>query len=229
MADALKPSLVVVAVAAAFGSDRAANADLVRATSASTLTKNISVSAPSLMNEPVTIVATGTYRWTRNDGAYMGGEGVDTLVPSGFESSCVELGRPLPQGQELSYDVLAIGSAGYSDRQVTQLSRLWGTYRGMVNSPETSAAFQLSVWEIVHDDGADVASGAFVVNSLGDPRTTAQGWLNAINDAGFAGQTATLGVLVSGSHQNQLVVVPAPAGSVLLGAAGLASFRRRRR
>jgi hypothetical protein len=101
-----------------------------------------------------------------------------------------------------------------------------------------SAAFQLAIWEISHENFA-ATDAASMVNemSLGlgafrsTPSGAASGWYDAIrNSLGVGGfQSAVVLGLSSPSAQDQLVLVPipAPGALALLALVGVSSRRRR--
>ena len=96
-------------------------------------------------------------------------------------------------------------------------------------------AFQLALWEILHDTNGSLASGDFRVDpsgTVGSP-TLAQNWLNTVNNPALADPTRRYDLigLQGQNFQDQITVrtpVPAPAGVVLLViGAGVAIARRR--
>ena len=198
-----------------------AGADVIQASHTPAHLKNVNVSAPALFDAPFAIVPTATFQWTNHS------PGAD--LPAFFDSFCIEAGVPVPEGVIHDFTLLTPAAAGLSQHQQESLARLWHGYRASANTIDTSAAFQLAVWEIVHDDGLDLTSGAFVVNSWGDPRDTAQSWLAAIAADTPPAPTLEFIVLHSPTVQDQILVVPTPASALLLTAATALHARRRRR
>ncbi len=216
---ALAAGLLLSAAAAT-----AASADVIQASHAPAYLKNVNVSAPALFDSPFAIVPTATFQWTNHS---VGVPGAD--LPAYFDSFCIEAGAAVPEGVVHDFTPMTPAAAGLSQHQQDSLARLWHGYRAAATTIDTSAAFQLAVWEIVHDDGLDVTAGAFTVNSWGDPRDTAQSWLTAIaNDASPAPALEFI-VLHSPTVQDQILLVPTPASALLMGAATLLRAGRRRR
>lgn len=203
----------------------AASADVIQASHTPQLMKNVNVTSQDLFGTPFSIVPTSTFLWTRADVPAAGSE-----IPATFEAFCLEANVPVSAGTVHEYEVLTLEQAGYSAAVRSSLARLWSNFRDQANTIDTSAAFQVAVWEIVHDEGLDVTSGSFTFNSLGDTRDTAQAWLNAIAGLPDPDDMPQFRVLRSETAQDQLMVVPAPgAAAMVLGAAGVFSLGRRRR
>jgi hypothetical protein len=101
------------------------------------------------------------------------------------------------------------------------------SYRGL-----EAAAFQTMVWEYTKDGDFDLNSGSFRLD-MNDAATAnvaslASTWYSEL--ANWTGK-ASLAALVSPGSQNELTVMPAPAGPLLsfVGLAGGAAVLRRRR
>lgn len=126
---------------------------------------------------------------------------------------------------------LAMGQlkAGY-------LEALWGQYFSSVTDSVSNAAFQLAVWEIVHEDpySWDVTSGSIFTaggHSAGQSaRNLATLWLGEFDPYG---PRQSLTALSNQSFQDFVVVVPLPGTFVLasigLGTIGLAKHIRSRK
>lgn len=218
--------LAVISAGLAFTLAATAGADVVQVAHTPLHMKNVNISAPSLFGgAPFTIVPTATFGWTRTDTPSAGSE-----VPLAFGGFCLQVNEPVDAGATHSYEVLTLEEAGYAAPVAGALGRLWTRYRDQATTIDTSAAFQLAVWEIVHDEGGDLLSGGFSVNSIGDARTTAQVWLHDVETGEMPDVMPEFRVLRSGSVQDQLMVVPAPsAAAMAVGAAGVLGLRRRRR
>jgi hypothetical protein len=124
------------------------------------------------------------------------------------------------------------GSDGMGDAKAADLEKLWGAYRDDADSTIAKAAFQLSVWEIVYDDGLDLGDGSFqVLNRNGNDddlaKAQAQTWLDSL--AGYTGPSVSLAALSHGQHQDQLIAVPTPSAAMggLFALGSLLACRRR--
>lgn len=203
-----------------------AGADVIEVAHTPLHMKNLNVSAPSLFEgAPFSIVPTATFQWARTDAPALGSE-----VPMTFEGFCLQVNEPVEAGAVHSYEVLTMDEAGYAGPVVDALARLWVRFRRQATTIDSSAAFQIAIWEIVHDHDADVLEGDFVVNSIGSPRDLAQAWLLDVATTETPDVLPEFRVLRSGSVQDQLIVVPAPGAAVMAaGAAGVLAVRRRRR
>jgi hypothetical protein len=100
-----------------------------------------------------------------------------------------------------------------------------------------SAAFQLAVWEITHENfTATDASGMLTQMSLATgafrsaPGTAVLGWYSAMRESlGMGGfQSADVGGLANAQAQDQIYTVPAPGAALLLMMACGVERRRRR-
>lgn len=96
-----------------------------------------------------------------------------------------------------------------------------------------AVAFQLAIWEVVHDFGGtlDVTAGNFKARHVNgnNPNPTIQGFLNQL--FGSIGSNAPKNGLVGLTNhddQDQLFIIPAPGSLALIGLAGIVAARRRR-
>jgi hypothetical protein len=175
-------------------------------------------------------LTTSKFNWNRSD--LPAGMGVDGTIQQNFVGYCVEINQGVNANTQIQYVVTNPATAGFSANEITLFSRLWGEFFGNVNSPETSAAFQIAVYEIIFDaDGAglNTSGGIFSVQGVSStPRDIAQNWLSFISAPGYAGGSVPIAILVSPTSQDQLVQFPAPGTGVMaLGAVGLLARRRR--
>ena len=179
---------------------------------------------------------------TSSGGVYNWGGGVRTF--------CVQLEENIATGQTIVYDVVdpsmvPDGGSGNNPNQpgpmgMTKSSQLQTAYalwwgESMMSSQDLSAAFQMVVWEISHEQGGmsggyqiTTGSARFTSNSAVETQATA--WLDEINTRTLAGgllNFSRLRGLTNVDRQDQLIVVPG-AGSIA-GLAGIAMMGRRRR
>lgn len=219
--------MMIAGLCSGFALSAAASADTVTAKYTSTYAKTVDITSP-VNNGNVNTVQ---FHWTRQDSP---GPGVDGTVPTNFTTYCVDLAQHVSANTNYTFDAMSPAVYGFTATQTTLLENLWSAYFPSINSADTSAAFQVAIWEIVYDTGLSLTSGAFDVNTSGTVRTTAQNWLNAVSATTFvrSGPGINLVVLKSATAQDQLTnappLVPTPATAVI-GAAGmfLASSRRR--
>jgi hypothetical protein len=147
---------------------------------------------------------------------------------------CAELTQTFSFGTVYTYT-----SSPLSNTLLSQLFTAVGGSASATSTTDSSAAFQLALWEILFEGGTygglDVSSGNFQATGNATAITLANSWLAAL-DAGDAATTA-LFLLSSPSHQDfltdsnsPLLLTPEPGSLALLGVAILAAmFTRRRR
>ncbi len=174
-----------------------------------------------------------TFNWDRTD--LPAGPGVDTTIPDLFLGYCIELTQGVSGGTPHTYLVLDPAAAGLDATDILRLSRLWGSFANLVDSPVKAAAFQMSIYELILDTNVNLSADNFIVqNLMNNPNQTAakalaESWLAAVIDPNYAGPVDTLAVLRSETVQDQIVRVPAPGAAALgLVGTGLLAARRRR-
>jgi len=178
------------------------------------------------------------------------GELIGTLQDGGSTSSfltyCTEITQSVPLNTPFEYTVVATGSAhGLTALQADRLGKLYTLAGAEVDTKNESVAFQLAVWEIVHEAASnplDLTTGSFLLEAggLSSQRSLASGWLASISAAGAANSflaqrlyspsaqdfisfSPMLNVNITGG------TVPEPAGWALTGVAlaGLLASRKR--
>jgi hypothetical protein len=169
-------------------------------------------------------VNTATFQWTRTDSP---GPGVDSTLSSPFRGYCVEIVQTVSPNTSYTYNVVSAAAHGYSGMQEMLLGRLFASFEASVNNPTSSAAFQLAVWELSFDVGADLSTGDFDASAPLASITLAQGWLNTITSGSYSGGQAPISVLEHPTAQDQ--VVPAPGSLALLALGGGLAIRRKRK
>ena len=163
----------------------------------------------------------------------------------GRETFCIQLLEGIAGNQLVTYEVLEDlayvpdsqpGNMG--PEKAMLISDLYARNYGSIGTGAEAAAFQLAIWEIVHE--TEVAGGALNLGlgtgiarfdaSLAGVMSQADGLINGLGGGGSSLNYLTftgLRGLTNESYQDQLIVVPGPAG--LMAIAGLGMIRSRRR
>jgi len=216
-------SACAIALAAALSSAEA-GATVVKTTHAKPASTTVRFSGFSDGNEDVRIFT--------DRGAVEAGELKGSLNGQSFLAFCVDLFQNLRFGKTYTDYTVQSGAAYFgASSKATDIGRLATGYLGLVDSPTTSAAFQLAVWEIVNENGSsyDLRSGSFIASGRKKARTAislADSWLDNLP----AASSYSLEVLASRTHQDVAILtadmgpgaapVPLP-GSPLLFLTGL--------
>lgn len=163
-----------------------------------------------------------------------------------FQSWALELGPALDGGAMYLFEQRTLGAAGLGAMRATLLEDLFARWidpaTNRVIGPHASratisAAFQLVVWEIVHEnlDTADagvararmtLGLGAFQADASATTASAFSEIVESLGAGGFLG--SGLEVLANPVAQDQIRAVPAPAAALAL-LAGLGAPVRRRR
>lgn len=170
----------------------------------------------------------------------------DGSTTSSFLTYCTEITQSVPLNTPFAYTLVGTDTAhGLTTLQADRLGKLYTLAGAEVDTKNESVAFQLAVWEIVHEAASnplDLTSGSFVLEAGGltSQRSLASGWLASISAPGaansylaqrlyspsaqdFVSFSPLLNVSITGG------TVPEPAGWALTGVAlaGLLASRRR--
>lgn len=158
----------------------------------------------------------------------------NSALAPGFASLCAELGKSIDAVS--TFETRAL-TPYFSNTVASQVKEFWGENIGAVNNdPNNAIAFQLGMWEIIHETSGtlDMTNGNVVVtDGPANQLQLGQQWLSQVNGQGTFEEN--LIVLDSLTGQDQIVpynVVPVPP-AVVLGGMGLISLvgygiRRRR-
>lgn len=201
-----------------------AGADVITAKYTSSFGKTMNINSPVLNGDVNTVL----FNWTRQDSP---GPGVNSTIASTFNSYCIDLAQNVQANTNFTFSVKTPAEHGFTANQETMLRRLFADRLPMVNSANSSAAFQIAVWEIIHDGDFNLGAGTFRVTGTSAPVATASEWLTEVAAPSYFTENwlPELAVLHSSSAQDQITIVPAPATGALaaLGLVGLVARRRR--
>jgi hypothetical protein len=167
-----------------------------------------------------------------------------TLDGASFLTYCTDLAQSFNWNTSYTYTLVANGSAhGFTSLQADLLGKLY-TRAGEVQNTDQSAAFQLSVWEIMNEASpASVTEGNFrlLTGASSQQRNLANTWLAEINQANAARSFDALRLYSSVAQDfviftavpPELTInrVPEPGSIALVGLAlaGLVATRQRQR
>jgi hypothetical protein len=204
--------------------------------------------ASSASASSVTVIQTGVSNYRIFDTSLDGGRtyhrtvggalqwkrvGGDAPEPTGlFDTFCIELTQHIGYGK-YTYDVVPLEAApspggsgvglGMQSEKADLLREFWASHRDDVIDADTSAAFQLAVWEIVYDDtrnpdgsldlhaSLDLKAGSFRVKPPINSQpylATAQSWLWQLDGVG---PMAHLSAMSNPRYQDQVFEAPFPA------------------
>ena len=174
-------------------------------------------------------------------------------VPGGqvreLRAFCIDLKQAAPMAWTAYDDVsLDMGPKPYGAAEAypmgmvraMEIMELWGRNYASVDTDVEAAAFQIAIWEIIFDDGADILSGDIqIVVATGDPGTAAalaQTWVDALDGTGP--MNFGLRALVNDDYQGFVydgeegatspIPEPLTMATALIGLCGLGSYVRRR-
>jgi len=127
-----------------------------------------------------------------------------------LEAFCIEITTTLNQSSTLTHSLIS-GDSYFGATTLTQMSQLYSGFYSQVNDGQTSAAFQLALWEIINEDAPamDLTSGSFTSTGFSGARDIAQGWL-----AGLSDFTADFDVYVLTNDKSQDLAIFRPPAQV---------------
>jgi hypothetical protein len=130
------------------------------------------------------------------------------------------------------YTVHSLSASPYSAK-ADLIAEFWGRYRGSITNDVTAAAFQVGLWELAFDSGADLNAGSFRLATSEDVLNTAQYWLSSLDGTGPRASGLIVLVDKAGGYDRQDLItqIPEPGTLALIGfgLAGLGLARRRAR
>lgn len=178
---------------------------------AGTVTATFDTVSPSTvfyytLNGTNSAVYAGQINWTRTGGTQTG------LPDTSFSTFCVELTQHIQFNQSYTYDVIDLSQASspvMGEDKAGDIGRLWAKYNPLADdTPNNATAFQMAIWEILHDTDYLVGAGNFrAMYPDAAPAIIAQGWLN---DLSWNGTLPNLLALKSATAQDQVFFVPPP-------------------
>lgn len=126
-----------------------------------------------------------------------------------LQAFCVQTNALLDTHNTLTYNLVSALDHFGNTTLVDQIGRLYTGYSAEVTSADSSAAFQLALWELVDETTGTLGleNGSFTATSFNTARATADAWLSSLSGItnGF-----NLFVLENESSQDLLVFKPAP-------------------
>ncbi|MBY0308678.1 MAG: Cys-Gln thioester bond-forming surface protein [Phycisphaerales bacterium] len=178
----------------------------------------------------------GAFNFLRN----AGNPGTLPGFSPSFQGFCIDLTEFVQANHAYEFQTYSLANAPTSDAgpmgaaRAARLERLFAQrYTALAtaaNQGQAYAAFQLAVWEIVNDDGLNLETGPFRVNSASSgTQALAQSWLTGVNSGPGWNLVAIDDPANSTAPGRQgYVMAPTPGAAALFGA-GLVSISRRRR
>lgn len=164
----------------------------------------------------------------------------------GYETFCIQLEEYISGGQQVTYNVLDVADVPDAEPGAMGTFRagliedLYARNYASIASDEDAAAFQVAIWEIVHERGdtfnpltlgdLGLSTGTARFTSVNGNVLTLAGDLLAGLGGAYNDEFLTfssLRGLSNETRQDQLIVVPGPGA--LAGIIGVAAMRRRRR
>ncbi|WP_333608274.1 PEP-CTERM sorting domain-containing protein [Arsukibacterium sp.] len=127
---------------------------------------------------------------------------------------CIEFSQLIKTNQTLTYQIQSADEL-FGAAKADAITRLYSGFRDQTGTSIGNAAFQLALWEIVHDFQSDLSGfllerGSFKTTSSNQSVTLAQSWLDQL--ANIKSQH-TMHVMTNSQSQNQLIFSGQPQTS----------------
>jgi len=118
-----------------------------------------------------------------------------------------------PKNGTLLSDIGAAAEYGSSAQAISDLYNTW--FVDSLGSSTKAAAFQIALWEIAFDSGANLGAGSFRLNTASAAVTNQA---NTYLNSALWTPGADVGVILRVGSQDLVLRVPEPATAILLGA-----------
>lgn len=144
-------------------------------------------------------------------------QGDSPLAWSGMvEAFCIQIDTALQQSSTITYNLMNAGSYFGNAEVVDSLGRLYTGFHTAIGGSDSSAAFQLAVWEIISEDGPalDLTNGDFTTTAFYNARSLADTWLDSLDGIDNAFDMYVLATDPDDRSQDLLVFSPEPPARV---------------